>query len=220
MSRTARASVGGLCYHALNRGNRRDIVFHEPGDYDAFVAAMADATVRTPMDILGYCIMPNHFHLVLRPHADGDLGRWMQWLLTAHARRYHHHHGTTGHVWEGRFKAFPVQDDGHLLTVLRYVEGNPLRAELVTRAEDWRWSSLAAWRAANPLLWRGVPPLRGKGWLARVRGPLSAGDLERLRHAVERGRPFGDEAWTQETAVRLGLESCLRPRGRPKKNQG
>ena len=98
MPRTARAAVGGMIYHALNRGNRRAEVFHKPGDYDAFVAAIADARWRLPVDVLAYCLMPNHFHLVLRPHGDGDLGRWMQWLLTAHARRYHRHYGTTGHV--------------------------------------------------------------------------------------------------------------------------
>ena len=154
MPRTARASVGGMWYHALNRGNRREAVFHKPGDYDAFVEAMIDARARVPLDLLGYCLMPNHFHLVLRPHVDGDLGRWMQWLLTAHARRYHRHYGTTGHVWQGRFKAFPVEDDDHLVTVLRYVERNALRAELVSRAEDWKWSSLPGWKRGDPLLWR------------------------------------------------------------------
>ena len=120
-----------MWYHVLNRGNRREVVFHKPGDYDAFIEAMVGANARLPMDLLGYCLMPNHFHLVLRPHHDGDLGRWMQWLLTAHVRRYHRHYVTTGHVWQGRFKAFPVEDDDHLVTVLRYVERNPLRAELV-----------------------------------------------------------------------------------------
>ena len=85
MPRTARASVGGMWYHALNRGNRREAVFHKPGDYDAFVEAMIDACARLPLDLLAYCLMPNHFRLVLRPHHDGDLGRWMQWLLTTHA---------------------------------------------------------------------------------------------------------------------------------------
>ena len=220
MPRTARASVGGLCYHALNRGNRRDTVFHKAGDYDAFLGAMADATTRTPMDVLGYCLMPNHFHLVLRPHADADLSRWMQWLLTAHARRYHRHYKTTGHVWQGRFKAFPIEADEHLLTVLRYVERNALRAELVVRAEEWRWSSLAAWLSGEGPLWRGKPALRGRQWLSRVNEPLSATDLKRLRHSGERGTPFGGESWTRATAERLGLESCLRPRGRPKKQVG
>src|SRR6267378_2674225 len=144
MARTARASVGGICYHALNRGNRRETVFHKPADYDAFLSAMADACTRRPMDLLGYCLMPNHFHLVLRPHGDGDLSRWMQWLLTAHVRRYRRHYGSSGHVWQGRFRAFPCQDDDHLATVLRYVERNALRAGLVRQAEDWPHGSLAA----------------------------------------------------------------------------
>jgi putative transposase len=217
MPRTARASVGGVFYHALNRGNRREPVFHKPADYDAFVAAIADATCRLPLDLVGYCLMPNHFHLVLRPVADGDLGRWMRWLLTAHAQRYHRHYKTSGHVWQGRFKAFPVQDDDHLATVLRYVERNALRAELVSRAEHWRWSSLPGWLAGDPLLWRGEPPPRGADWLDRVNAPLSAGDLHRLRTSVARESPFGTEAWVRRTAEQLGLESTLRPRGRPKK---
>src|SRR3984957_12514479 len=128
MPRTARASVGGMWYHVLNRGNRREAVFHEPGDYDAFVEAIIDARARLGVDVLGYRLMPKHFLLGIRRQADGDLGRWVQWLLMAHARRYHRHYGTSGHVWQGRFKAFSIQDDDHLRTVLRYVERNPLRA--------------------------------------------------------------------------------------------
>lgn len=217
MPRTARASVGGVWYHALNRGNRREAVFHKPGDYDAFVAAMRDAGARIAVDVLGFCLMPNHFHVLLRPHQDGDLGRWMQWLLTAHAQRYHRHYRTSGHVWQGRFKAFPVQDDDHLVSVLRYVERNALRAELVSRAEDWKWSSLPLWQGGDRLLWKGNPPVRDARWLKRVNEPLSAGDLQRLRHSVSRGRPYGSDVWTRETAERLGLESSLRPRGRPPK---
>jgi putative transposase len=219
MPRTARASVGGMWYHALNRGNGRETVFHKPSDYEAFVEAMAQGCERVPVDLLGYCLMPNHFHLLLRPHHDGDLGRWMQWLLTAHVRRYHRHYGTSGHVWQGRFKAFPVEDDDHLVTVLRYVERNALRAELVAHAEDWKWSSLPRWQARDPLLWRGKPAVRDSHWLQRVNQPLSATDLQRLRLSISRGRPYGGEAWTKETAIRLGLESCLRPRGRPRTNQ-
>jgi putative transposase len=206
-----------MIYHTLNRGNRRETVFHKPADYDAFVEAMIDARRRIPVDLFGYCLMPNHFHIVLRTHADGDLGRWMQCLLTAHARRYHRHYGTTGHVWQGRFKAFPIQDDDHLATVLRYVERNPLRAELVGRAEHWKWSSLPGWLSADSLLWRGPPAPRDPAWLERVNEALSVGDLQRLRHSVQRGRPFGNEAWTGQTAEQLGLGSCLRPPGRPKR---
>ena len=141
----------------------------------------------------------------------------MPWLLTTHARRYHRHYGTTGHVWQGRFKAFPVQDDDHLVSVLRYVERNALRAELVSRAEDWKWSSLPGWGRGDPLLWKGEERVRDERWLERVNEPLSAGDLQRLRHSVSRGRPYDQDAWTRETAIRLGLESCLRSPGRPRK---
>jgi putative transposase len=216
MPRTARASVAGTWYHVLNRGNRRAAVFHKPSDYDAFVKAIADAHARMPIDLLGYCLMPNHFHLVIRTRADDDLGRWVRWLLVAHAQRYHRHYGTTGHVWQGRYKAFPVQDDDHLIGVLRYVERNALRAELVARAEDWKWSSLPGWLSGDPLLWRGLA-VRDERWLERVNEPLSAGDLRRLRLSVERGRPYGDESWTTEKARRLGLESTVRSRGRPRK---
>ena len=142
MPRTARASVGGEWYHVFNRGNRGEDVFHQPPDYDAFAESMIDASARLPVDLLGYCLMPDHFHLVIRPRADGDLGRWVQWVLTAHSRRYHREYHTSGHVWQGRFKAFPIQEGAPLRTVARYMESNAVRARLVTRAEDWMWSSL------------------------------------------------------------------------------
>jgi len=103
MPRTARASVGGLCYHVINRGNGRAEVFHKARDYQAFVDLLRGSRARVPMRLLAYCVMPNHFHAAVWPHADGDLGRWMQWLLTAHVRRYHGHYQTSGHVWQGRF---------------------------------------------------------------------------------------------------------------------
>ena len=134
-----------------------------------------------------------------------------------HARRYHRHYGTTGHVWQGRFKAFPVQNDDHLVSVLRYVERNALRAELVSRAEDWKWSSLPGWFSGDAFLWRGDVVVRDERWLEGVNEPLSVGDLQRLRLSVERGQPYSEESWAKETARRLGLESTLRPRGRPRK---
>ncbi len=218
MPRTARASAGGVVYHAINRGNARNDVFHKPGDYDAFVRLMGLGHERLPMRVLAYCLMPNHFHLVLWPRHDGDLSRWMQWLLTAHVRRYHRHHQTTGHVWQGRFKAFPIQQDAHLLTVLRYVERNPLRAWLTERAEDWRWSSLPAWRRKDrpPFLHEG-PVDRGPSWVADVNRPMTPAEEADLRKCVNRCTPFGAPRWQQTTALRLGLESTLRPRGRPPK---
>ena len=220
MPRTARASVADLCYHIINRGNARAVVFHNDGDYQAFLDLMAAACHRLPMRVLGFCLMPNHFHLLLRPHADGDLSRWMQWLLTAHVRRYHKHHQTigSGHIWQGRFKAFAIQGDEHLLTVLRYVERNPLRANLVEAAQQWRWSSLRHRSARAALPWLEQLPINlPANWTKRVNRAESEAELAAIRRSVQRGTPFGGERWTATTATRLGLESTLRPRGRPRK---
>ena len=218
MPRTARASVGGMCYHVLNRGNGRAEVFHKEADYDAFLRLMVEANERLALRILGYVLMPNHFHLVLWPRGDGDLSRWMQWLLTSHVRRYHRHYHGSGHVWQGRFKAFPIEQDEHLLTVLRDVERNPLRAGLVRRPEAWTWSSLS-WRPTGrrPELLAEWPLPCPRNWLSKVNAVQSDAELGALRRSIARGTPFGDERWTTRVAQRLGLEFSLRPRGRPKK---
>ncbi|HUG92922.1 MAG TPA: transposase [Planctomycetaceae bacterium] len=129
MPRTARASVGGICYHVLNRGNARAEVFHKDGDYRAFLTLIRDACERRAMRVIGHCLMPNHFHLLLWPRKDGDLSRWMQWLLTAHVRRYHRHYGGSGHVWQGRFKAIPIQHP---------VPESFLHPGPVPRGREWR----------------------------------------------------------------------------------
>ena len=167
MARTARASQGGYVYYVLNRGNGRGDVFHKDEDFAAFVRLMCEASEKVPMRLVGYCLMTNHFHLVLWPHRDGDLSRWMQWLMTSHVRRYHRHYKGSGHVWQGRFKAFPIQNDEHYLTVLRYVERNSLRANLVEKSQDWEWSSL------NPSLRSGLKDKNGDRHRRRSQSPFS-----------------------------------------------
>lgn len=216
MPRTGRAAVGGYCYHVLNRGNRRVEVFHDADDYAAFVKLLRQATARAPLRVLGWCLMPNHFHAVVWPARDDDLAAWLHWLLTTHACRYNRRHHLSGHVWQGRSHAFPIEQDDHLLTVLRYVERNPLRANLVARAEDWRWSSLAERLTPPALLFLDPGPVRlPDGWLSHVNEPQTEAELARLRHAVRRSCPFGSAVLVKATAARLGLEYTLRPRGRP-----
>ena len=169
------------------------------------------------MRVIAYCVMPNHFHLALWPHSNGDLGRWMQWLLTSHVRRYHRCYGSSGHIWQGRFKAFPIQKDDHLLTVLRYIERNPLRAGLVEKAEDWPWSSVRhRATASNSTLLDPGPVPTPENWLHWVNQAQTATELEQLRMSVNRGTPYGSPAWARQTAVELGLEASLQPRGRPR----
>jgi len=124
-------------------------LFDKPADYAAFEKVVRQAWERSAMRLLSYLVMPNHWHFVVWPRNDGELSTWAQWLTVTHVRRWHaHHHSAgTGPVYQGRFKSFPVQEDHHYFTVCRYVERNPLRANLVARAEHWRWSSL--WRRVH-----------------------------------------------------------------------
>ncbi len=216
MPRTARAAVANMAYHVINRGNGRATVFHDDDDFAAFVGLIGEASERIAMRVAAYCVMPDHFHLVLWPPNDDGLSAWMQWLMTAHVRRHHRRHATSGHVWQGRFKSFPVQRDDHLLTVVRYVERNPVRAGLVARAQDWRWSSFAA-APPEGAPKRHCPVPLPTNWRAVVGRAQPAAQLEAVRHSVDRGTPFGTERWVARTAHRLSLESTMRPRGRPLK---
>ena len=215
MPRPLRESPGDICYHVMNRGNGQATVFRKPQDFAAFVDLMDKAIVRSHMRLLSFCLMPNHFHLVLWPHEDGDLSRCMQWLATTHVRRYHAHHGTSGHLWQGRFRSFPIQEDYHLLTVLRYVERNPLRAGLVQDAREWRWSSISVLAGDVPRLspW---PIQRPESWADHVNEALTDAEVESLHHSMQRGAPFGSQQWTRRTAEDMGLAATLRPRGRPR----
>jgi putative transposase len=229
MPRANRQQPGGVVFHVLNRGNERRDLFDGPSDYDAFVRVLAEALRHIPVALLAYCLMPNHWHLVLRTAADGDLGLFMQRLTVTHVRRWreHRHAVGLGHLYQGAYKSFPVQDDAHFLAVCRYVERNALRAGLVqtNQAEDWRWSSLWQRLATLPPGGIGVdwPPLTPwpvdmpRNWLQRVNQAESQEELAALRTSLRRGRPFGSDAWTLATAERLGLISALHPRRRPRK---
>jgi REP-associated tyrosine transposase len=222
MPRRLRSAPGGYVYHVLNRAVGRRTLFKKDGDYAAFEAALEEAADFQPMRLLAYCLMPNHWHLVLWPKADGDLSRYVRWLTVTHAQRYHAHYHTagTGPLYQGRFKSFPVQAGDHLRTVCRYAERNALRAGLVRRAERWRWSSLWHEVHGHPdwlTAWPGGGRPALAAWLESVNRPETVAELAAVRRSVARGAPYGEPAWTERTAGRLGLESTLRPRGRPPK---
>ncbi len=219
MPRRLRVSSGGYVYHVLNRGVGQMRLFTKKLDYEAFEKVLLQAKERLPMRVLAWCVMPNHWHLVLWPHKDGDLSEFMRWLTVTHTQRWHAAHRTagTGPLYQGRFKSFPIQEDERLLTALRYVERNPLRANLAEHAEDWRWSSL--WYRVNGI-YRLVDegPLKlPSNWLRLVQTPETEAELAALRQALQRGSPFGAAAWQERTAERLDLQTTLHPRGRPRK---
>ncbi|HEX4130322.1 MAG TPA: transposase [Pirellulales bacterium] len=221
MPRTARAVEAGMVYHVLNRGNGRMRLFHKPADYEAFERVLREGMERCPVELLTYCVMPNHWHLVVRPKTDEALGRWMGWVGVTHVRRHHEHYHRRGggHLYQGRFKSFPVAENDYFLSLCRYVEANPLRAGLVERAEQWRWSGL--WQRTHrgkELALGGWPVERPRGWTDLVNRVLSPESIEAVRKCVQRGRPLGPTAWVRATAQRLGLEFTLRGPGRPPKN--
>jgi putative transposase len=220
MARPLRTAPGGLVYHVLNRANARRKIFDKDEDYVAFERVLAEAQKRVPMRILAWCLMPNHWHLVLWPMRDGDLSDYMRLVTLTHTQRWHAHRASAGmgHLYQGRFKSFVVQNDSHLLTVCRYVEGNALRARLVERAEHWRWGSLSRTngRAEGLLRVDDWPVPRPDDWPAIVNRPTTA-EIESVRRCSQRGTPYGHVTWMQDIAVKLGLECTLRPRGRPQK---
>ena len=218
MPRAPRTDVGGLVYHVLNRANARTPLFDDDADYRQFTALLAEERSHLAMRLLAWCLMPNHWHVVLWPRADGDLGRFVRRLTQRHTQARHRRLGTTGqgHLYQGRYKAFLVQGDAHLVTMCRYVERNPLRAGLVASAADWPHGSLTQLRRRGPARLLDPWPLpRPAGWAEAVDRPETPQALEALRRSVQRGTPFGATVWVDAMADQYGLRSTLRPRGRP-----
>ncbi|HEV2293183.1 MAG TPA: transposase [Tepidisphaeraceae bacterium] len=225
MPRRPRAATGGMFFHVLNRAVGRERLFRKEADYAAFLRIIDEVQQRLPARLLVYCLMPNHWHLVLWPAGDGELSEFMRLLTVTHTQRWHaHHHSAgTGPLYQGRFKSFPIERDEHLLAVCRYVERNALRAKLADRAERWRWGSL--WQRTNPgpvegmpslMSWEDCPVQRPAQWTEWVNRPQSTAEEAAIAESIRRGRPYGDAAWQRRTAAKLGLQSSLRPRGRPR----
>ena len=222
MPRQPRSAPGGLVYHVLNRSVGRMKLFRSDKDFLAFQNLLLEAWEKHPIRILAWCVMSTHWHFVVWPKEDGQVTAFFRWLAHTHAMRWRvaHHTVGDGHLYQGRFKSFPIQRDEHLLTVCRYVERNALSAGLVERAEEWPWSSLHA-RLHGPEELRGMlwpwPVDRPKDWTEIVNEPLSERELERVGVSMVRGRPFGAEGWVGKAAARLKLEHTMRREGRPAK---
>jgi putative transposase len=211
-----------MVFHVLNRGVGRKTIFGKEQDYAAFEKVLSETHELRPMRICGYCLMPNHWHLLLWPEADGDLGRFMQRLTITHVRRWQEHRGEVGygHLYQGRYKSFPVEDNDYFYQVARYIERNAFRANLVSRAEDWRWCSFHRRLNLKRSEWLHDWPLPlPRHWLEWVNQPQTEAELESLRQSVNRGRPFGADEWVEQTADRLGLRNTLRAPHRPRKPQ-
>jgi putative transposase len=220
MPRSPRADEAGGLYHALKRANLGAKIFRREGDFIAFEKVLGEALHLFKIELYAYQIMSTHWHFVLRPLVDGEMGRFCKWVGGTHTMRYNacHHKTGKGHLYQGRFKSFPIQDDDHFFVVCRYVERKALRAQIVARAEDWRWGSLWRWMQSpmpEPKLLSPWPIARLPNWVHRVNEPLIESELRAVRNCAQRGAPLGNESWVESIARRLNLESTTRPRGRP-----
>jgi len=223
MPRIARGGVERGWFHVLNRGNHRQTLFAAPEEFATFLELVTAATEKFKMRLWGYCLMSNHWHFVIEVESSDDMSRWVHWISNRHVRLYHRENRQLGggHIYQGRFKSFPIQDERYLFEVLRYVEANPLRARLVERAEQWLWSSLSSEPIRNGLVEIERPKLapwpRHAEWLNTVNRPIAREKLLSLRQSIERGTPQGQADWMASFAAKHGMESTLRPRGRPAK---
>lgn len=223
MPRIARGCLERGTFHVLNRGNHRQPLFRCHDDFAVFLDLLACSVAKFEVKLYGYCLMGNHWHLVTEVATVAELSRWIHWLCNRHVRQFHsdNHALGGGHLYQGRYKSFPVQDKGYLYRVLRYVEANPLRARLVASAQDWPWSSLSNAPVRRGLVEVIRPKLaawnRDESWLQTVNRPLPLAQLDVLRQSVVRGTPQGDAEWVTALVKQAGMEATIRPRGRPAK---
>lgn len=220
MPRRLRHTLQGTVFHVFNRGVRRATIFHTPDDYKAFLEVVREGLSRFPrVGVIAYCVMPNHWHFVMTCDRIEHLSHLMHWTTGTHVQRWHARHGTrgTGSLYQGRFTALPVQTETYLLRVCRYVERNPLRAQLVTDASDWPWSSLVGPRnLCEPISLAPWPILRPSNWIGIVNRPETAGEVDAIRQMTRRSQPLGEPAWQHAVAPFCGLS--MKPIGRPKKD--
>ncbi len=227
MPRNSRITPGGIVYHITNHRAESQTLFFDDADYHTFESALTDTAAKRPIRIIGYCLMPTHWHLLLWPEGKNDLGNFLQLLSLTHVARWKvAHQDHDGPLYQSRYRSFPVQDGKPCREVLQYIESNAKRAGRVRHAEDWPWSSL--WiRDSNDPDYRSLilpsvrcpmPAVSNRNWTAFCNRPINADQLQELRTSAYRGRPYGDAAWVKKTARRLKLQSKLKPIGRPRKS--
>lgn len=220
MANRKRITKGGIAYHVLNRANGKLRIFKKELDFIAFENILAEGIELFNMRLCGYCIMGNHWHMLLWPVADGDLSDFMHWITVTHAMRWHTAHGTGGfgHIYQGRYKSFPIQHNWHYLKTMRYIENNPVRAGLAENAAQWQWSSYACrLNAPKPLELNAGPLPIPEKWAEIVNADITEKDNSQMGNSIKKGCPYGDKEWIIKTAKDLDLESTLRKPGRPKK---
>jgi putative transposase len=221
MARLPRIVIPGYPHHVTQRGNHRERTFFEDDDYELYKSLLSEAARKAATEVWCYCLMPNHVHMIVVPSDEdglrktfGDAHRRYTGYINARMR-------TTGHLWQGRFGSV-VMDEEHLAHAVRYVSMNPVRAALVERAEDWRWSSVASHLVGkDDNLVKVSPVLERYGDFAAFLAQEDAPEAFRtLRQSETTGRPLGSEAWMNKVSAMLGRDLKPRKRGPKRKGEG
>ncbi len=222
MPRRNRHTLSGVAFHVMNRAVRGTTLFRTNRDFEALAAILRDGLKRTPVDILSYQVMDNHWHFVMICDRIADLSTLMHWFQGKHANNWAGAHNARGrgYVYQGRFKAVPIETNHSLVRVCRYVERNALRKHLVSTAEDWSWGSLhARCNSCFPIPLCEWPIPQPSNWIELVNTPQSEKELAALRRLIKRDQPIGSRAWQKAVAPFVGM--TMAPIGRPrKKNPG
>jgi putative transposase len=224
MPRTARVDTGGEIYHVINRANGRLQIFTKKEDYELFENILRDAKELVDMRIIAYTVMPNHFHLILHPKSDGDLGTFMHRVCNTHTRKYHALTKTngTGHLYQGRYKSFLVDSNEYLLSLIKYVERNPVRASLTHLCEDWQWGSAYKRLCGTPKekeLIDEIPVEVSRNYSLWINLTEDEKVLHSIRQSIKKGVPYGRTEWVDVMIKRHNLWQTIRNFGRPKKIQ-
>lgn len=221
MARSARVDVGGQIYHVINRAIMRLQIFNTPEDYSLFLKLLRDAQELTGIQVLAYCVMPNHWHLLLCTKNDGELSLFMHALTNSHTRIVHTSTKTvgTGPLYQGRYKSFLVENDRHFLTVFKYIERNAVRAGLSLTAEEWRWGS--SWlrthgTSLQKKLLADTPVGLPGSYIVWVNIPDKEDDIQSIRVSVNKGTPYGRTSWIEQMVDRHQLTTTVRGVGRPR----
>jgi putative transposase len=215
MARLARVVIAGLPHHVTQRGNRREAIFFEDGDQEVYLDLLAEQAAKAELAIWAYCLMPNHVHLILTPRRAEDLARTVGEAHRRYTNFINARGRWTGHLFQSRFSSV-VLDDLHLVRAARYVSLNPVRARLVTRAEEWRWSSVQAHLAGVDTGHVTVRPLldRVPYFIELLQAAHEQEDFDDLRRAETTGRPLGTPDFVTSLEQVLGRKIARRAPGR------
>jgi putative transposase len=222
MSRVARVVVPGFPHHVTQRGNRRSDVFEVDADREAYLRFLKKYAARHGLAVWAYCLMNNHVHLVVVPTREESLGLALRDTHTVYAMYFNARTELDGHLWQGRFYSCPM-DDSHLWAAVRYVERNPVRAGLVDRSEDYRWSSAAAHCGLqrDPLLSGDFPPAGVvENWSEWLSDKEDAAIVGRIRTQTHTGRPCGSATFFEQIEGLLQRDLQPNKRGRKPGNLG